>query len=139
MTTDNRLHTDDSMWPILIHETIGVPPEADVRRMLTRSDEALARGETYIVVFDNTHSGSTPKYLRTAAVDWLKANRDALQEHCLGSALVIRSPALRFVMATVLLMTPHTLEQEVFPTRDAALDWCAAKLRAAGAPVPHGL
>lgn len=137
MLSDDRLTTDESLWPIVIHETVGVPPESDVIRMLARSDACLARREKYIVIFDSSRAGSTPGYLRDASIRWLKDNRGELERWCLGSALVVRSPALRFLMSTVLLMTSHTVPQEVFPTFDKAMDWAEAKLRAADVAYPN--
>ncbi len=126
------LTTDESRWPIVVHTTVGVPTEADVDAFMARADAILARGQLHAVVFDNTAAGRVPSYMRERTVAWLSRNRPQLEQHCAATALVIKSAALRFVMTTVMLVTPHTVPQEVFGSLDPALDWCRDRIRIAG-------
>ena len=123
------LITDESAWPIVVHTTIGIPSEEQVIAMLRRSDALLARRQPYAVIFDNSQAGSVPKYMRDASVRWVRDNKDELERWCRGMGLVIRSPALRFVMSTVLLVTRHAVPSEVFATRAEAFDWVDLRLR----------
>ncbi|MCC6875996.1 MAG: hypothetical protein IT378_16935 [Sandaracinaceae bacterium] len=115
-------------WPIVVHTTVGIPSEQDVRAFVERADALLLRRERHVVVFDNSQAGRVPSYLRDASTEWLARNRDALERHCAGSALVLRSPALRFVMSTVLLVSSHAVIKEVFGTREEAMAWARRTL-----------
>lgn len=129
------IETDESRWPIVVHRTIGIPSEADVDRFIAAADLHLARGEPYVVIFDNTLAGRIPGHMRQRAGDWLKENSERLGEHCLGTALVFRSAALRFVMTTVMLVVSHPVPHEVCRDEEDALRWAAERLRTGRAQV----
>jgi len=117
------IECDDSRWPIVIYRTIGIPADEQVDRFIASAELYLARREPYVVVFDNTLSGRPTAYMRKRAGDWLAANASELAKHCLGTGLVFRSAALRFVMSTVMLVVNHPVDHEVFGTADEAIAW----------------
>lgn len=117
----------------MVHTTVGVPSEADVDAFIRRADALLARREIHAVIFDNSSAGRVPSYMRQRSMDWVGKNRDALDRYCAGNALVIRSSALRFLMATLLLVTSHKVPQETFATLDPAIAWCRRQLQASRA------
>lgn len=123
------LTTDESRWPIVVHTTIGIPSEEDVDAFMRRADAILARRARHAVVFDNSQAGRVPAYMRQKTFEWLGKNRGELERYCVGSALVVRSAALRFLMATVMLVSSHGVEQEAFASLDPALAWCHERLR----------
>lgn len=125
---NDALITDESRWPIVVHSTIGVPSEAEVDAFMRRADAILARRTRHAVVFDNSQAGRVPAYMRQKTFEWLGRNRGELERWCVGSALVVRSAALRFLMATVMLVSSHGVEQEVFASLDPALSWCRERL-----------
>ena len=127
------IRTDESRWPIVVHRTVGIPSEADVDRFIAAADMHLARAEPYVVIFDNTLAGRVPAYLRSSAKAWLTENQTRLGEHCLGTALIFRSAALRFVMTTVMLVVSHPVPHEVCATEEEALRWAGEQLRMARA------
>jgi hypothetical protein len=131
LSLTDGLTTDESRWPIVIHTTVGVPSEADVDAFIARADALLARREVHAVIFDNSNAGRVPAYMRQRSMDWVGKNREALDQYCAGNALVIRSSALRFLMATLLLVTSHNFPQETFATLDPALTWCKRQLQSA--------
>ena len=117
----------------MVHRTVGIPSDSDVDRFIASANLHLAREEPYVVIFDNTRSGRVPAYMRTQAKAWLSDNSERLSKHCLGTALVFRSAALRFVMTTVMLVVPHPVPHEVCATEEEALRWASQQLRAAQA------
>ncbi|HEY8431225.1 MAG TPA: hypothetical protein VIL20_22755 [Sandaracinaceae bacterium] len=137
MGVKDGIVTDESEWPIVVHSTIGIPSEQDVEDFVRRADAILARGERHAVVFDNTRGGSIPSYMRTRSVEWVERNKEALERLCVAKALVIRSAALRFLMTTLMLVTSHRIPEEVFSTREAAVEWARRQLEAAGVRVPR--
>jgi hypothetical protein len=74
--------------------------------------------------------------LRERSLEWLRAHGPELSKHCRGTALVVRSAALRFVMSTVMFVWPQPVETAVFATLEDALAWAGAQMaRSAGATV----
>jgi hypothetical protein len=119
----DALETDESRWPIVVHRTVGIPSERQVDAFIARADAILARGEPHVVIFDNLRSGRTPPYMRKRAMDWLSRNGELMGQSCLGTALVFKSAALRFVMSTVMLVSSHPVPHEVCGTMEEAYDW----------------
>jgi len=114
----------------VVFTTVRIPSEAQVDRFIERSDAFLARGEPYVVVFDNSMGGRATRYMREQAGAWLRTNSPALGRCCAGTALVFASAALRFVMSTVMLFASHPVEHLVCRDLDEALAWGRAQLEA---------
>lgn len=122
------IECDESRWPIVIFRTIGIPSEPQVDRFIAKADELLARGQTYVVIFDNTYSGRATPYMRKRAGDWLSSNGKRLGQHCLGTGLVFPNAAFRFVLSTVMLVVSHPVPHEVCATVEEAVAWAEAQL-----------
>lgn len=126
----DTLETDDSDWPIVVHRTVGIPSEAQVDLFIARASEHLSRGERYVVIFDNAQAGRATAYMRTRATEWLEENGEALGRGCLGTALVFRNAALRFVMSAVMLVVRHPVPIRVCKSMDEAWAWAEEQLAA---------
>lgn len=127
----DALETDESLWPIVVHRTVGIPSELDVDAFIERADKILARAEPHVVIFDNTHAARATPYMRKRAKEWLQRNNERMGESCLGTALVFKSAAFRFVMSTVMLVVTHPVPHEVCGTMDEAYDWANRQLERA--------
>ncbi|MBX3272485.1 MAG: hypothetical protein KF729_19660 [Sandaracinaceae bacterium] len=123
------IECDESRWPIVVFRTIGIPADADVDAFIAKAEECLARGEPYVVVFDNSEAARATPYMRRRASEWLEANSRRLGHTCLGTALVFRSAAFRFVLSTVMLVVSHPVPHEVCASLEQALRWSEAQLR----------
>ena len=124
----DELRTDDSRWPIVVHTTIGIPSDAQVDRFIAIADHHLARGVPYVVIFDSSQAGRVSPYMRGRAREWLASSKDVFSQHCLGTALVFKSAALRFVMSGVMLVASHPVPHEVCADLEEALRWSQARL-----------
>lgn len=123
-----RIETDMTRWPIVLHRTIGSPIDREVDQFIARADAILDRGVPHVVVFDNLLAELPSAYMRTRSVDWLTANADRMRGTCVGTALMFRSPALRFVLSGVMLLSAHPTPHTVCGTLDEALRWARAQL-----------
>ena len=123
------IETDTSSWPIVIHRTLGVPNDDQVDAFIRLADELLARGEPYVVIFDSSRAGRVSSYMRRRSSEWLTQNGATLARVCRGTALVFPSAALRFVMSTVLLVSPAPVPHKVCADLDEGLEWARAQLR----------
>lgn len=125
------IETDMSHWPVVVHRTIGSPPDDDVDAFIGRADALLLRGELHAVVFDNTEGGMPSSYMRRKNMEWLDARQGALARTCVATAFVFPSAGMRFVMSTALLVWSQPVEHDVFADVDTALAWARTKLATA--------
>ncbi len=122
--------TDESRWPIVVHRTVGTPSDAQVDAFIQRADAIMARGVRHVVVFESLQAGRATKHMRKKNLEWLRANQEQVASLCGGMALVVRSPALRFVLSTVMLVWPQPLPHTVVGSMPEALDWAEKRLAA---------
>lgn len=122
------IETDLDGWPIVVHRTLGTPTDVQVDAFIRQADMLLDRGEPYVVVFDSTDAGRVSPYMRQQSMAWLKTHGVRLGEHCRGTALVFPSAAFRFVLSTVLLVSPAPVPHSVCGTLREALDWARRQL-----------
>lgn len=127
------IETDLSHWPLVLHRTIGSPPNLEVDAFIARADGLLLRGELHAVVFDNSESGMPSGYMRRKNMEWLDARQGALARLCVATAFVFPSAGMRFVMSTALLVWSQPVEHDVFADVASAMAWSRGKLAAAKA------
>ena len=120
--------TDESHWPIVVHETIGIPDDACVDAFIRRADFILSRREPYVVIFDSRRAGRATAYMRKRNLEWLRVNESLLAEHCVGLAMVLSSATLRFVMSTVMLVWRQPVPYEIVSDLNAAIVWGEERL-----------
>jgi len=127
--------TDLDRWPIVVHRTLGAPPDHEVDAFLQRANGIMRRREKHVVVFDSLLAGVPSAYMRSRCIAWLRENRPGLDAYCVGTGLVFRSPALRFVMSGVMLAQWHTTPHRVCASLEEAVVWARRQLpeTAAGA------
>jgi hypothetical protein len=100
--------------------------------------ETACQAGPFVVVSDTIHMKSASRAVLAAFSDRVKT-MPALRGTWLGSAVVISSPAVRFMLSTILMMAPMPTEVKAFDERRAALRWCGEILRRAGVRVPAEL
>jgi hypothetical protein len=128
MSQSGRIETDLSRWPIVIHATIGSPTDVEVDAFIDRANEVLRRRQKHVVIFDSLLAEIPSPYMRGRSIDWLRTNGPAMRGVCVGTGLVFRSAALRFVLSGVMLMQTHSTPHVVCATLDEALRWAASRL-----------
>jgi hypothetical protein len=126
-----RIETDLTRWPIAVHRTIGSPSDIEVDGFISRANGILSRGEKHVVIFDSLLAELPSAYMRRRSVEWLRENGERMRGSCVGTGLVFRSAALRFVMSGVMLVQSHPTEHVVCGTLEEALAWARVQLDAA--------
>ncbi len=123
------IHSDLSQWPIVIHRSEGAMGPEDTDVFIARLDAVLARAERYVTIFDSSKLSSSKFGDHSRIVGWLKANDKRLRQFSVGTAVVLESAALRFVISSVLLVYSPPTPIKVFPTLASALAWAKAQLQ----------
>lgn len=121
---------DDSQWPLAVLRFDGVGSDDDFVAMLAGLDQLYARGRRFALVMDATRAGTPPASQRKLMADWLRANTHLIEQWCVGTAYVIRSPAVRGVLTAIFWLQPQPAPWEVFGLRRDAEGWARDRLRA---------
>lgn len=123
--------------PLVTLEAIGVLSEADLD-VLFGAFERAHRAGPFVVITDTARMMSAPRRVVSAFADRLKETPH-LTEKWLGDAVLVGSPAVRFILSTLLVIAPLPTEVKVFGQAVEARAWCAMLLRKHGIPIPHEL
>jgi len=110
-------------WPIVIHRSEGDPTPEQVDAYVRVATELLLRGERHVVVIDATALARVSAYSRISKKEWMRRYEADLRRHCAGIALVLSSPWLRFVSATMMLISPFSIPYRVFQTVEEGMEW----------------
>ena len=88
---------NDDDWPIVIVTFDGGPPVQETEAFLSAFDEWLARGEEFAVLLEKRSFGGRGAETKEATKrrdEWLAANREKIEQHCRGIAVVTESSRL---------------------------------------------
>jgi hypothetical protein len=105
---------------------------------LFRAFEAAAKVGPFVVLTDTLHMKAAPRAVISAFSEGMK-KRPLPPNTWLGDAVVVRSPAVRFILSTLLVVAPMPTEVKAFDKRTDAMHWCEWILRRAGLAVPPAL
>jgi hypothetical protein len=118
-------------------ECSGVLVDADLDPLFA-TFEAARRVGPFVVITDTTQMTSAPSSVLSAFSERLK-RMGSLKEVWLADAVVIHSPAVRFILSTLLVLSPMPTQVKAFDERIEARRWCCSILRRAGIPIPAEL
>jgi hypothetical protein len=123
--------------PFLAVEAIDVLSVDDLPGLFTAFEKAAAAGP-FVVLTDTTLMKSSPRHVISAFSDGIK-KMPALSKNWLGNAVVVNSPAVRFVLSTLLIVAPMPTDVKVFDDRMEARRWCGSILGREGLTIPPQL
>jgi hypothetical protein len=82
----------------------------------------MARGRQAHIL-DFTTSEIMKWEVQQAVAAWIKEARPLIRESVIGSAIVVPSPIARFIVSTIMAMTPFAVPTKTFSTVEEALPW----------------
>ena len=121
--------------PLITLDCQGVLAEEDLEPLFSAFAEARQKGP-FVVITDTTHMKSAPTAVLRAFSDRLN-KRPSLSRIWLGDAVVISSPAVRFIVSTLIMVASMPTEVKVFESLVQARRWSADILRRANLEVPE--
>lgn len=126
------IRVDDRHWPLVVVTFEGAAPRPVFDRFLAQMASFLARKERHCYLLDGREGAMLGTAERSAQGAWLKQNRDALARYSAGTALVIRSAAVRFVLTAIYLIQSPIAPTETFGTVDEAHAWLRSTMAKEG-------
>jgi len=121
--------------PLVTLECHGTLADADLDVLFDAFADARKRGP-FVVITDTTHMKTAPHTVLRVFSERLK-KVPSLAHIWLGDAVVISSPAVRFVVSTLLMIAPLPTEVKVFESLVQARRWATDILRRANLEVPE--
>jgi hypothetical protein len=89
-------------------------------------------GRRFTLILDATKMPALTSQQTKRQALWMRERVTQIQRQCLGLAFVFSSPVSRFVLTSLFLFQRLPCPYSANATRDAAIDWCAGRRRAAG-------
>ena len=123
--------------PFLTVEALDVLSVADLPALFTAFEKASTTG-MFVVLTDTTTMKSSPRHVISAFAEGIK-KMPSLSKSWLGNAVVVSSPAVRFVLSTLLIVAPMPTEVKAFDNRLEARRWCGSILGREGLTIPPQL
>lgn len=105
---------------------------------LFRAFESAHKIGPFVVLTDTTRLKSAPRGVIAAFAQGIK-NVAPGSKNWLGDAVVVSSPAVRFVLSTLLVVAPMPTDVKAFDDTKEARRWCAWILRREGLIIPPEL
>jgi hypothetical protein len=126
-----RIVTDH--WPVVLHVSEGSPTDAQLDAYIEEATRILQQGDRHAVVMDASRLQHVSPYSRARKKTWLVENEALLRRNCLATAVVLKSPLLRFIATTVMLVRPFPTPYRVFDDVEEALAWARCQCAEASA------
>lgn len=126
--TEGSIEIDESRWPFAVHTVMGSPSPATVDAYLVRATEVLARRERHIAILDARGAVGGSAYTRQSGRLWMRTHGDELAKWCAGTVYVVRSPLIRYLVMTSLLVTGLPTPYLVCEDIEEAYVWGKARL-----------
>ena len=123
--------------PFLTVDALDVLAEDDLPSLF-KAFETASRSGPFVVLTDTTSMKSSPRQVISAFADGLK-RMPSLSKIWLGNAVVVNSPAVRFVLSTLLIVAPMPTEVKVFDQKLEARRWLGSILGREGISLPPHL
>jgi hypothetical protein len=136
----SELSIEWDQWPVLIVDLRSEMTAAMMDAYMAAVAEALARQEPFANVFLSVTPGHKfERQLLRPMADFTNAHRAELAKHCLGAAIVLGTPAARFILSSFLLLVRTANPVRAFSAAEPAREWIDSLLTAAGLKSPPGL
>lgn len=121
--TAGNIRLDDRHWPLVVVVYEGSPDTTVFERYLGEMDRYLGKKERHGYLLDGREGAMLGGEQRTAQGLWLKSRKDALRQFSMGTGLVIRSAAVRFLVSAIYLIQRPVAPTESFGTVPEAYSW----------------
>lgn len=130
------IRIDDRHWPLVVVTFEEAVSDEAFETYLAGMHRCLARGEPHGYLVDARKGTMISGPQRAAQSAWLKRHEVDIKRYSVGTAVVLRSAALRFVLSAMYLLQAPITPTESFGTVDEAHAWLATTFSRAGLMLP---
>lgn len=126
------INLDDSLWPLLTIQFIGVNTDQRFTEYLDECTRLLSRREPFVCILDCARSGVSTSDQRHMQSQWLLRHDAALRKQMLGCACIVTSAPMRLVVSLVLHVSPMPCPYVIVSSQEAAVRYVAGRLEESG-------
>lgn len=131
-----NIRLDDRLWPLVVVVYEGAPTKGVFERYLADMERCFARAEKHGYLLDGREGAMLGPDERAAQGAWLKRHKDAARRYSVGTALVVRSAAVRFMLSAIYLVQKPVSPTETFANVDDAHAWLGSVFDGHGLRIP---
>ena len=137
--SDTRIRFIEDGFPLVLSLGPRVWRDDTIDEMAAGYERYFARGERYALISASPRDSVFGAKHRKQVADWSNSSRvrQKSAELCVGSATLARDALSRGALTAVLWLFKPASPHEVVATPEEGVDWCIAKLRAAGVALPR--
>ena len=138
MEETGSIELDETHWPLAISTLTGRPTTEMVESYIVRLTKMHMRGERFVcLIFIRLSRPDFAHVTRLGA--WTKQNQELSRQWNAGSAIVLGSPAMRFIMSAFYLVAVPPSPTSVFEDEDKAKAWLRRRLTEEKIRIPQYL
>jgi hypothetical protein len=130
------IRVDDKHWPLVVVTFDGAAAGPSFERYLARMEQYLDRKERHGYLLDGREGAMMAGPERKVQAEWLKKHEANLRRYSIGTALVLRSAAVRFMLSAIYLIQEPVAPTETFGTVEEAHRWLVTTFGKEGLSVP---
>ncbi len=138
MEEAGSIELDESHWPLAISTLVGRPTTEMVEAYVGQLTRMHMRGERFVcLIFIRLSRPDFAHVTRLGA--WTKQNQELSRQWNVGSAIVLGSPAMRFIMSAFYLVAVPPSPTSVFEEPEKAKAWLRRRLTEEKIRIPQYL
>jgi hypothetical protein len=138
MEEPGSIEIDESHWPLVIHTLVGRPTTEMVEALIGRLDKIHAKNQRFVCLINIRLN--RPDFAHVARLgSWTKSNQELSRRWNAGSAIVLGSPAMRFIMSAFYLVAVPPSPIKVFEEPEQAKTWLRLRMTEEKMRVPEYL
>ncbi len=132
------IHLDKTHWPLAVATLEGRPTADDLESFLRGLDDIHSKGERFFMLTHmRVYRPDMSQVTRMGA--WAKNNQERTRRWCAGSAIVLGSPTMRFVISAFYLIAVPPCPMTLFDDPMGARSWLRQKMGEEKMPIPEYL
>jgi hypothetical protein len=130
------IDVDTSLLPLTIHTFSGEVVLEDLQHYLATLEGLLVAGNCFASIADFEQMRRMDRSLVKIHADWMKQHREVIKRQWLGVALVFRSPMVRFLLSSLLLLSNFPMPYKTAEVVDQAFPYAARWIEGSGQRLP---
>jgi hypothetical protein len=120
---------DESRFPLVVVTARGEIPFDEFQQYLADIERVIRRGrQAHVLDFREAQVPSAE--IRRGKAEWFKANKQLMQDHVAGTAVVFQSPLFRFMLSSIMLIVPIPVPFSTHGQLADGIAWAQKQLRA---------
>ncbi|MDO9554240.1 STAS/SEC14 domain-containing protein [Rhodonellum sp.] len=115
---------DESSFPIVrIRFTGNKSNDQNFQSYLDQTKACYRFGKRLALIFDASNAGIPSMSHQKMQANWLKENKELMQDYCVGTAYVIPNVAIRAILKMIFSFQKQPVPYQVFENEEEAEAW----------------